>query len=314
MPDPVFSVVIPSYNRANFLNRALGSVLSQTFQDYEVIVADDGSTDETPKLLDEWRERFGGRLRILWLAHGGASAARNAGISASRGRAVAFLDSDDEWLPQHLSTCCTALQVSPEAGLIFTDHIIQSDERIRTRAPNVASRHEMVRNIILRRAVVLTTAVVVSRRVLEKAGAFKNELCGTEDWELWARIAIDHSVVQVPEATVIIHQHLDNHSRDPFALDAQFHAAAQEICRLRISPYCGADEVIARAFFDTAEFYAIKAERGRAWRNLAMALWNDASIVRSRGCLRVVARATLPPAIYHWLRARSRRGSLNGGS
>src|SRR5574341_379304 len=156
MPDPVFSVVIPSYNRANLLDRALKSVRSQTFQGFEVIIADDGSTDDTPDLIKRWRTHFGDRLRTLWLDHSGAAMARNAGIAASRGRAVAFLDSDDEWLPQHLEVCYTALQANPEAGMIFTDHIIQSDARIHTQAPLSGSLHELVRSIILRRAVIAT--------------------------------------------------------------------------------------------------------------------------------------------------------------
>lgn len=311
MSEPMFSVIIPSYNRADFLDRALRSVLAQTCQDFEVIIADDGSTDRTPELIADWQRQFDGRLRVLWLAHGGAAAARNAGIAASRGRMIAFLDSDDEWLPHHLATCQEALRTVPDAGLIFADHIIQSDARIRTRAPQCRSQRELVRGIILRRIVLATPALVISRAAVRAVGSFNEALHGTEDWELWSRIAVCHPVAQATEATAVIYQHPDNYSSDPFKLETNIHAAAREICKLSITQYCRAQEVRGRAYFDAAEFYAMKAEHGRAWRNLALAAWHGGATVASRDYLRATMRAVLPAAAYRWLRAKAWRGSFN---
>lgn len=311
MSEPMFSVIIPSYNRAAFLDRALRSVLAQTCQDFEVIIADDGSTDRTPELIAQWQQQFNGRLHPLWLAHGGAAAARNAGIAASRGQMIAFLDSDDEWLPHHLATCREALGREPDAGLIFTDHIIQSDARIRTRAPRSQSQRELVRSIILRRVVLATPAIAISRAAVAAVGSFNEALHGTEDWELWARIAVHYPVAQASEATAVIYQHPDNYSCDPFKLETHIHAAARAICRLPIAPYCRTEEVLMRAHLDAAEFYAMKAERRRAWRNLALAAWHGGAAVVSRDYLRATSRAVLSYRAYRWLRAKVWRGVFN---
>jgi glycosyltransferase involved in cell wall biosynthesis len=308
MSDPMFSVVIPSYNRANLLNRALMSVRSQTFQDFEVIIVDDGSTDSTPDLLEQWRAHFGDRLHTLWLDHGGAAMARNAGIAASKGQAMAFLDSDDEWLPEHLEVCYVGLLAKPEAGMIFTDHIIQSDERIRTHAPLSGSLRELVRNIILRNVVIATPSVVVRREVFEKVGVFAKELNGTEDWECWVRIAVECPVVQVPSATAVIHQHPDNFSRDPVTLEKQLQAAVSAISRLNILSYCSKEEIEARAYLDMAEFYAQKAFRGRAILRLGMAAIRSGGIVFSRDFHRVMARIALPLVAYRLVRKRASKG------
>jgi glycosyltransferase involved in cell wall biosynthesis len=308
MPDPAFSVVIPSCNRANLLDRALKSVRAQTFQDFEVIIADDGSTDNTPDLIERWRIHFEDRLSTLWLDHGGAAMARNAGIAVSRGRAVAFLDSDDEWLPQHLEVCHTALLANPEAGMIFTDHIIQSDARIRTQAPLSGSLQELVRNIILRRVVIATPSVVVRRDVFGKVGTFNKELNGTEDWECWSRIAVEYPVAQVSSATVVIYQHPDNFSRDPVALERQLWAAVGAICKLKILSYCSKEEVKARAYLDMAEFYAQKAFRGRAMLKLGMAAIHSGKIMFSRDFHRVMARIALPLVAYRLIRKRVSKG------
>ncbi len=111
------SVVVPTYNRAHLLERALRSVIPQCGPRDEVIVADDGSTDDTATVV----EAFGGPVRLLRLPHRGAGAARNAGIEAARGDLVAFLDSDDEWLPGKLSLQRAVLAAFPDLLFVFSD-------------------------------------------------------------------------------------------------------------------------------------------------------------------------------------------------
>ena len=112
---PLVSVIIPTYNRAHFLERAINSVLGQTFTDFELIVADDGSNDSTPDVLKKFQDRLIG----IHQEHAGVSAARNAGIQHSIGRLLAFLDSDDEWYPDKLNR---QVRMHNEENLFFICH------------------------------------------------------------------------------------------------------------------------------------------------------------------------------------------------
>ncbi|MFQ5461309.1 MAG: glycosyltransferase family A protein [Phycisphaerae bacterium] len=121
MKRPNVTIVIPTYNRSSLLPRALHSVLRQTVSDWEVLVIDDGSIDDTPEVVRHLATRFGGRLQYVRRPHGGASAARNAGIDRARGRFVAFLDSDDVFGPTKLERQLALFALRPELGLVYSD-------------------------------------------------------------------------------------------------------------------------------------------------------------------------------------------------
>jgi len=121
---PLVRVIIPTYNRAALLREAIHSVLEQSFQDYEIVVADDGSTDDTARVLDEAAGRES-RLRFVILGHGGAARARNAAVRQPGDfRYAAFLDADDLWLPHHLEESVRVLEEEPGIGLVFADNEI----------------------------------------------------------------------------------------------------------------------------------------------------------------------------------------------
>lgn len=121
---PVVSIIMPAFNRRHVIGRAIESVKQQSFQDWELIVVDDGSTDGTVEAIDTTDSR----LRVLRQANAGASAARNAGIAASRGRYIAFLDSDDEWLPHFLALTCAFLEHHPEEAFVATEFMERSSD------------------------------------------------------------------------------------------------------------------------------------------------------------------------------------------
>ena len=299
---PEISVIIPTYNRARLLPRSLQSVLSQTCDRYEVIVADDGSSDDTNDVLAHWQGLFGERMRTLRLNHAGVACARNSGLAASRGRWVAFLHSDDEWLPNHLETALAAFHQAAAPGLVLTDHYIQSDRLIRTRVDLGDQEVEAVRRIILRKAVLLTTVVMIDRRVYEQLGGFDAALQGTEDWEYWARIAIDYPVVHVPEVTAIIHQHSENHSSNPEKAEIQLAAAARVINQRKISKYCSEAQVTARALLDSAEFYSWNGWTRKTLLQLFRAGNLDPGLLLTRDALRIFARGMLPLPVYRKVR------------
>jgi glycosyltransferase involved in cell wall biosynthesis len=116
---PAVSVILPTYNRARFLDEAFASIVAQTWQDWELIVVDDGSNDETRAVVERWRPRFSKPFTYVWRENGGAYAARNTGLDHATGDFVAFFDSDDLWLPHHLERCASALAANPELDWIF---------------------------------------------------------------------------------------------------------------------------------------------------------------------------------------------------
>lgn len=113
------SIILPTYNRARFLPEAFDSILRQSFADWELIVVDDGSTDETEALVAEWLPRLGGRARYVKQQNRGAYGARNTGLDHVSRDYVAFFDSDDLWLPHHLAHCVTALESAPDVDWVY---------------------------------------------------------------------------------------------------------------------------------------------------------------------------------------------------
>ena len=117
MADPAVSVIIPTYNRGYCISESIDSVLAQTFTDYEILVVDDGSTDDTRERLRAYEDR----VRYLWQPHGNAASARNEGLRHARGRYVAWLDSDDTWLPFKLDLQLRVLEQFPDAQIVASD-------------------------------------------------------------------------------------------------------------------------------------------------------------------------------------------------
>ncbi len=113
-PAPAASIILPTYNRAKFLPQAFASIRSQTFTDWELIVVDDGSTDETRQLVADLTKTISGPVRYHYQANQGAYGARNTGLDMVKGSYVAFYDSDDSWLPHHLADCVTALEANAD--------------------------------------------------------------------------------------------------------------------------------------------------------------------------------------------------------
>ena len=172
---PTITVVLPVFNRAQVVRRAIGSVLSQSFGDYELIVVDDGSRDATPKRLAEFSDP---RIRVISLSHNrGACAARNRGIEAARGEIVCFLDSDDVYLPEKLEAVSKAFSSDPELDLLVDSFVcrkaISPKGRVKTkRNPPNLTGPTFREALFERRIAKATTALSVRRRSLYQAGLF----------------------------------------------------------------------------------------------------------------------------------------------
>jgi glycosyltransferase involved in cell wall biosynthesis len=192
MSGPRVSVVIPTYNAAGYLAATLASVGAQTFTDYEVLVCDDGSTDDTPAIAEAALRSLGvARWQVVRGNRRGAAGSRNAGIAAATGELVAFLDDDDHWTPDKLACSGAAM----DAGLLdVLCHCerwseVQGGERVRHVAPLFDRRVPPVVSL-MRNNPFSTSAVVVRRARLGEAGPFDETLPSAEDYDLWIRLAL----------------------------------------------------------------------------------------------------------------------------
>ncbi len=193
------SVIIPTYNRSAFLGEAIKSVLSQTYRSFELIVVDDGSTDDTREILSVYKDR----ILIIFSEHGGPSAARNRGIQSCQGEFIAFLDSDDLWLPKKLERQTDFFRNRPEALICQTDEVwIRNGVRV-----NPRKKHKKFSGWIFEKClplcVVSPSAVMIHRSVFEKVGLFDEALPACEDYDLWLRIAPCYPIHLVKEQMVI---------------------------------------------------------------------------------------------------------------
>lgn len=199
---PLVSAVIPTYNRGHVVERAVASVLDQTYRPIEIIVVDDGSTDDTAERIA--RVRAPGLEYVRTPTNAGASAARNLGISQARGDLVAFLDVDDEWLPDKTARQVAAFHEAPSRlGVVYCGISEVSPEW-----PPI-ERHPTLRGDLfdtLRVINVLrTSGVMVRRDVLDRVGGFDCGLAARHDWDLWLRIAREYLIDYVPDIAVRYH-------------------------------------------------------------------------------------------------------------
>jgi len=206
---PTVSVIIPTYNRARVLNEAIDSVLAQDFHDFEIVVVDDGSNDNTPEILESYQQ-----IRVVRQDHLGVSAARNAGIARAAGRLIAFLDSDDVWLAGKLSTQVAFFNTHPNALVCQTEEIwIKSGIRA-----NPKKRHKKYSGMIFERClelcIVSPSAVMMRRCLFDEIGWFDETLPVCEDYDLWLRVACRFPVYLI-EAPLVVKRggHPDQLSR-----------------------------------------------------------------------------------------------------
>ena len=203
---PTFSVLMPAYNAAATIEPAIRSVFEQTRDDFELIVIDDGSTDETVEKVRPFTADP--RVRIVSQENRGLAAARNSGIAAARGRFVSLLDSDDLWLPVYLERMGAALDDDPGAAMAYADAWLLDDATRRIGRlsalsyqnppePVPTDPHSFLMELIRRNFIFVSTTI--RRSVLDEVGPFNAALRSSEDYELWLRLsARGYRIVRVP--------------------------------------------------------------------------------------------------------------------
>jgi glycosyltransferase involved in cell wall biosynthesis len=210
---PLVSVIIPTFNRSDLLQLTLESVRAQTLEDFEVIVVDDGSTDNTREVVESFDQRF----RYVYQVKGGRSRARNRALGLARGRYVAFLDSDDLFFPNKLELQAQRLTDHPEAGWIYSaTRNIDDDGRDRGHGYEASVCGCVYPEVALYIPVtVILSTVMVRREVLDAVGGFDEDMDRFEDVDMWRRISRRYEVLAVSEPLIGFRAHAGNTMEHP---------------------------------------------------------------------------------------------------
>ncbi|HLX04997.1 MAG TPA: glycosyltransferase family A protein [Candidatus Binatus sp.] len=275
---PEVSVIIPTYNRRAMLCEAIDSVLSQSMREFELIVVDDGSTDGTAKELT----RFGDAIRIERIEHRGPAAARSRGVEMARAPLIAFLDSDDLWVPAKLERQLAFMRDNPHCVISQTDEIwIRNGRRVN---PGVRHRKRAGDIFIesLRTCLISMSATMMRTDLFRSLGGFDESMDAAEDYDLWLRILMNHEAGLLDEPLVTRRGgHPDQTSATTPAIDRfRILALTKLLTDDRLSPMrrAAAVEVLAekcriyagglarRGRIDQARLYQSIGEDARKWR------------------------------------------------
>jgi glycosyltransferase involved in cell wall biosynthesis len=214
---PVVSIILPTFGRLQYLRATVASVYGQTLPDWELIIADDGSDAETRAYLRTLEADS--RVRVLWLTHTGIPAiVRNAGLHEARGEYVAFLDSDDLWMPAKLSRQVTVLRSRPVCGWCYTaiSHIDGSGQPLTEPlfGPWLPCEGAVFERLVTGPVVIRTPSVLAVRELVERAGGFDGTIRSGEDYDLWLRLALLSDVALLDEPLVQVRRHEANYTQD----------------------------------------------------------------------------------------------------
>jgi len=255
------SVVIPTYNHANYLAEAVERVFAQSHEAIELVVVDDGSVDATADVL----RAYGDRVRVIVQQNRGVAAARNAGAHVSSGDFLAFLDADDSWLPTKVARQIALFEKDQQLGLVHCG-VAEVDSRGRQTAIRLDGMEGSVfrEMLLLRRAVILGggSAAVVPRKVFEYIGGFDETLSTSADWDFYCRIARRYCIGFVPEVLVRYRIHHNNMHRNVHAMAKDmlsayakaFLDADVDLKKVRRRAYGRLHAVLAGSFFHVGAY------------------------------------------------------------
>jgi glycosyltransferase involved in cell wall biosynthesis len=261
------SLVIATFNHARLLGDAIDSALAQTLSGVDIIVVDDGSTDDTPAVL----ERYGGRIRVLRQPNRGLAAARNTGLAAARGTYVAFLDADDVMAPAKLAEQVAVLERAPTIGWTYCDVLI---ETVATGATVRASERfgYAARALdgwlfpeLIHGNFIPAIAPLVRRTALDAAGGFDERLTALEDWDLWLRLALLAEARYTPAVLVRYRIQPGGMSEDRARMDRNRFHVLDKLCRTRTAALEGLGAVGRRIIADTHNWLGKEAYASGDW-------------------------------------------------
>ncbi len=297
------SVVIPTHNLAAYLGKAIESALRQSYKNLEIIVVDDGSTDDTETIANRYRDK----IVYLKQEKRGVAAARNRGIRASRGEYVAFLDADDFWLPLKLEEQIPYLAQDPKVGMVSSDWLVVSDggsfePSVLDRCKNAGSGYRF--REIVQASFILTSTVVLRRSHLEEVGLFDESFPTAEDLDLWLRISYRYQVALVRKPLVVKRNRPDNLSSD-YRAAAVFRIKLLQKALASFTDLSAPDrraiqDVLSRNYWDLGYDDFIQRSQKEARKNFLSSLRHDWTNGRALGYL---AASYLPAPVVKAVRA-----------
>jgi glycosyltransferase involved in cell wall biosynthesis len=265
---PTVSIIIPTYNRSRLIARAVKSVLNQTYQNFELIIVDDGSTDGTKEVVAGFNDE-----RIRYVRHEknkGEAAARNTGIKAAKCNYIAYQDSDDEWLPEKLAKQMKLLEnAPPEVGVIYTGFWKTENHR-KTYIPFswVSQKNGDIHKELLKGNFIGSPVVLIKKECFDRVGLFDERLRNLVDWEMWLRISKHYHFRCVDEPLVIAHYDLDNVSDNPGSLiDALVLVLEKNRCELELEK-----KLLAKHWMNIGDLLAANGETKKGRRYIIDAL------------------------------------------
>ncbi len=201
---PKISVIVPAYNAERTILKTIESVQQQTFSDFELIVINDGSTDQTLELLSQVEDP---RLKVFSYSNGGLPTARNRGISRSTGSFIAFLDADDLWTPDKLELQLAVLQEHPEAGVAYSwTHFMDDQGEFSHTGESVFFEGDVYAQLLVGNFLGSGSNPLIRRQAIESTEEFDPELGSCEDWDYWLRLAARWPFVVVPKPQILYRQ------------------------------------------------------------------------------------------------------------
>ncbi len=219
----MISIIIPAYNSAKYLPETIDSILAQGMRDYEIIIIDDGSTDNTREVID----KFNAKIKYIYQKQKGAAAARNRGIRNSRGDYIAFLDADDIWLPQKIRLQMQYFNNNPEISIIYTDAQVFDERGLIWHSANRHMRMysgKIYYKLFLENFI-HTSSVILKRACLERVGLFDESLGPCEDYEFWLRLARDYEFAFINKPLVKYRLSSNSFSRGKAGFERMFNLA-----------------------------------------------------------------------------------------
>lgn len=222
MPDiiPTISVVIPLFNKEKYVGRAIDSVLSQTFQDFEVVVVNDGSTDNSPEIVRGCNDH---RIRLVDQENKGVASARNRGVTESKSDLIAFLDADDEWLPNFLETILGLVERFPDAGLYATGYRLLKSDKHAYRNITIKGGCEKCGcyfDLSRKKYFISASSVAIRRSVFDRVGGFRVGYVSGDDMDMWFRIGLWYKFALSPTICTLYHYYISDNAHRTKLLSA----------------------------------------------------------------------------------------------
>ncbi|MES2619869.1 MAG: glycosyltransferase family 2 protein [Bacteroidota bacterium] len=265
MKTPFFSIIMPTYNRAAFLAVAIESVLTQTFENWELVVVDDGSADNTKEVVLSFNNS---KIKYLFQSNSERCAARNNGINHSEGQYICFLDSDDYYLQNHLKSLYQAIESSDFPEAVFITDVVREEKGKLTKVA-----HEPIENylnnvcyILCVRESVIPARVCIHSNIVKKF-QFASDITISEDAELLTRIGAKYPFIQVPQHTVVYHLHEENSTnrfKNPYA--SQLVALKMIFSNPSLKSFISLkikNEKLSKCYYGIAQYYQYKKQYAR---------------------------------------------------